>query len=270
MEAALTVQADAQARRARPDEAGDVASMRAEFDKAVATLKTSRLGASGRDALAVLPWYMIIGPPGGGKSTALRASGLQFPYRQGRVRGVGGTRNCDWWLTNQAVLLDTAGRYSTQEEDRPEWLDFLDMLKKTRTRLPINGVIVAVPVSDLEAGGDEAAHDLGRKLRERVDEMVARLEVVVPVYVLFTKCDLIPGFVKPRRPRAATASRSGADEFRSPSAAGLVRSSRRASPPSRTPWSSSPGCRSASSVTPRPASGSWSSRARSGRFSPSW
>lgn len=196
MEAALTVQADAQARRARPDEAGDVASMRAEFDKAVATLKTSRLGASGRDALAVLPWYMIIGPPGGGKSTALRASGLQFPYRQGRVRGVGGTRNCDWWLTNQAVLLDTAGRYSTQEEDRPEWLDFLDMLKKTRTRLPINGVIVAVPVSDLEAGGDEAAHDLGRKLRERVDEMVARLEVVVPVYVLFTKCDLIPGFVE--------------------------------------------------------------------------
>jgi type VI secretion system protein ImpL len=33
------------------------------------------------------------------------------------VRGVGGTRNCDWWFTDQAVLIDTAGRFVTQDSD---------------------------------------------------------------------------------------------------------------------------------------------------------
>jgi type VI secretion system protein ImpL len=68
-----------------------------------------------------------------GKTTALRSSGLPFPHAKGgRVRGVGGTRNCDWWLTNDAVILDTAGRWATQDDDREEWLAFLDLLHQTR------------------------------------------------------------------------------------------------------------------------------------------
>ena len=102
---ALSAEADAQATGARPDQQAEIAGMQAEFAKAVQALKSSQLARGGRDALALLPWYMIIGPPGGGKSTALRASGLKFPYlsKRGGVRGVGGTRNCEWWLTNEAV-----------------------------------------------------------------------------------------------------------------------------------------------------------------------
>ncbi len=198
IEKALQSQADAQTQGARPDQQAEIQGMQGEFQKAVAALKSSKLARGGRDALAVLPWYLIIGPPGSGKSTALRASGLKFPYLTGRggVRGVGGTRNCEWWLTNEAVILDTAGRYSTEEEDHAEWTAFLDTLKKARPRKPVNGLIVGVSVSDLGAESEEGAAALGQRMRERVDEVLERLQVVLPVYVLFTKCDLVPGFVE--------------------------------------------------------------------------
>ncbi len=198
IERSLEAQSREQAKSARPDQQADIEAMQGEFTKAVRALKSSKLARGGGDALAVLPWYMIIGPPGAGKSTALRASGLKFPYltTRGGVRGVGGTRNCDWWLTNEAVLLDTAGRYATEDEDHEEWSTFLDSLKKTRPKKPVNGLIVAVSVSDLAAEAEEAAAELGQKMRERVDEVLSRLQMVLPVYVLFTKCDLLPGFVE--------------------------------------------------------------------------
>jgi type VI secretion system protein ImpL len=180
----------------RPDQQAEIAAMQAEFQKALHSLKSSRLGHKGGDALGALPWYVIIGPPGAGKTTALRSSGLPFPHAKGgRVRGVGGTRNCDWWLTNDAVILDTAGRWATQEDDREEWLAFLDLLHQTRPRKPVNGILVAVSLSDLQGEADEIAA-LSKALRERVDEVMGRLEMVLPVYLLVTKCDLVPGFVE--------------------------------------------------------------------------
>jgi type VI secretion system protein ImpL len=199
IEQTLQSQAEAHAATIRPDQQAEIDAMQGEFQKAVAALKSSRLARGGRDALAILPWYMIIGPPGAGKSTALRASGLQFPYLSGRgggVRGVGGTRNCDWWLTNDAVLLDTAGRYAVEEEDREEWAGFLEMLKRTRPKKPVNGLIVAVSVADLGGESEEGLVELAKRIRERMDEVLSRLQMVLPAYVLFTKCDLIPGFVE--------------------------------------------------------------------------
>ena len=199
IERSLGQQADAQSQSVRPDQQIEVEAMRAEFQKAVRSLKTSKLARGGADALAVLPWYMIIGPPGAGKSTALRASGLKFPFlssRGGGVKGVGGTRNCEWWLTNEAVILDTAGRYATEEDDHDEWVGFLDVLLRTRPRKPINGLIVAVSVADVGAETEEGVVELAKRLRDRVDEVMSRLQMVLPTYLLFTKSDLIPGFVE--------------------------------------------------------------------------
>ncbi|MFL5409288.1 MAG: type VI secretion system membrane subunit TssM, partial [Myxococcales bacterium] len=199
IERSLGQQADAHAQAVRPDQQAEIEAMRGEFQKAVRSLKTSKLAKGGTDALAVLPWYMIIGPPGAGKSTALRASGLKFPFlsaRGGGVKGVGGTRNCEWWLTNEAVILDTAGRYATEEDDRDEWLGFLDVLLRTRPRKPINGLIVAVSVADIGGWPEEGVVDLAKGLRDRVDEVMSRLQIVLPTYLLFTKADLMPGFVE--------------------------------------------------------------------------
>jgi len=180
----------------RPDMAAEIAAMESEFQKGVAALKGSVAGRSGRDALGVLPWYVMIGPSASGKTTAIRSSGLKMPAgKAGKVRGVGGTRNCDWWMTNEAILLDTEGRWSTDDDDREEWLAFLDLLKKTRPKKPINGILLAISATDLQ-GNEEQIGELATTLRERIDEVIARLELVVPVYLIITKCDLISGFVE--------------------------------------------------------------------------
>ncbi len=169
---------------------------------ALATLKKSKL--PGAKKLATLPWYMFIGPPGAGKTTALINSGLRFPLadKEGpsALHGVGGTRNCEWWFTDEAVLIDTAGRYTTQDSaadvDSAGWLGFLRLLKKHRRRQPINGVIVAISLSDLSLLSDEERQEHAKAIRRRVRELNDELGVRPPVYVLFTKADLVAGFVE--------------------------------------------------------------------------
>jgi type VI secretion system protein ImpL len=150
------------------------------------------------------PWYVIIGPPGAGKTTALLNSGLNFPLAaemgQGAVAGVGGTRMCDWWFTENAVLIDTAGRYTTQDSnlavDRAGWDAFLDLLKRTRPRQPLNGVIVAIALTDVAAASPEERTAHARAIRRRIKELEERLAIRIPVYALFTKSDLISGFTE--------------------------------------------------------------------------
>ena len=196
LEKALGAQADSMSSSMRPDQVAEIEEMQAQFLKEVGSLKASKLGGGGMTALYSLPWYMIIGPPGAGKSTALRNSGLNFPSSRGRVRGIGGTRNCDWWLSNDAILLDTAGRYATQDEDRDEWWAFLDIIKKHRKERPINGLIAAVSITDLAGKSEDQVNALARQIRERLDETMERLEVDVPIYLMFTKADLIPSFIE--------------------------------------------------------------------------
>ncbi|RPH45636.1 MAG: type VI secretion system membrane subunit TssM, partial [Planctomycetota bacterium] len=194
IEQKLKAQGQEQLAGARPDQRADVQAVQSQLDEAIQALKTSRLG---KGALYKLPWYMIIGPPGSGKSTALQESGLNFPYTsQGKkgIRGVGGTRNCDWWFTDEGILLDTAGRYTTELDDRDEWLGFLGLLKQARKSKPINGAMVAVSISDLLAANEEQLEAHAKNIRNRIDELTTQLEIVFPVYLLFTKCDLLQGF----------------------------------------------------------------------------
>jgi len=190
-------------------------ALAARFTEAVATLRKMRLNAAGRkpgwrDWLSLsggsylyeLPWYVFIGAPGSGKTTALVNSGLSFPladkFGPGAIRGIGGTRNCDWWFTDDAVLIDTAGRYTTQDshqtEDKGAWEGFLGLLKKVRPRRPLNGVFLTVSVSDLLARNAEARSALAASIRARLLELDTRLATRLPVYVVVTKSDLLYGF----------------------------------------------------------------------------
>ena len=174
--------------------------LEARMNEAVAALKRS---SGKRNFLYEIPWYIVIGPPGAGKTTALVNSGLNFPLAGSGdaqpVAGVGGTRSCDWWFTDEAVLIDTAGRYTTQdsnaESDKKSWLAFLSLLKKYRTRQPINGVILAISLADLISLDDQQLDAHVVEIRSRLREIHETLKIQFPVYLLFTKADLVSGFM---------------------------------------------------------------------------
>jgi type VI secretion system protein ImpL len=183
------------------DAAEETAAVREKLATALRLLKKNR---KSRGFLYEQPWYAIIGPPGAGKTTALLNAGLHFPLAaemgQGALSGVGGTRLCEWWFTDDAVLIDTAGRYTTHDSDaavdRAGWEAFLDLLHRTRPRQPLNGVLVAIALSDVAQApaAERMAH--ARAIRQRVKELETRLGVRMPVYAMFTKADLISGFIQ--------------------------------------------------------------------------
>lgn len=162
---------------------------------ALARLKQS----GGKTYLYDLPWYVIIGPPGAGKTTALLHCGLEFPGTdKAAVVGLGGTRNCDFWFAEDAVLVDTAGRYTTQDSDAKadsaSWLSFLTQLKRARPDQPINGVMLAFSCEDMMTATEDELEQNALAVRKRLAELHETLQIDVPVYAMFTKADIVAGF----------------------------------------------------------------------------
>ena len=192
--------AESPERRAKAEAREDVAQLRARLK---AALRTMRKVARRRSGYAyAFPWYLMMGAPGAGKTTLVANSGLKFPLGEAEgaepVAGVGGTRDCNWWFTDRAILIDTAGRYTTQdsskERDQAGFAGFLGMLRRTRRSQPINGVILTISLTDLMAQEPRERLREIRAVRQRLSEVEESLRARVPIYVVLTKADRLPGF----------------------------------------------------------------------------
>jgi|GEM_PF-3800445 len=151
----------------------------------------------GVDFLYRHPWIMVVGEPGSGKTEAIRHSGIVSARNQDELQGAGGTLNMDWWFTDRAVILDTAGRMVFEEAagtSNNEFKEFLRLLCKGRPLTPINGLLVTVSADTLVAGTEDQIRERSTTLAEKIAQIQTTLEVRFPVYVVVTKCDKITGF----------------------------------------------------------------------------
>ncbi|BDU73722.1 type VI secretion protein IcmF/TssM N-terminal domain-containing protein [Mesoterricola silvestris] len=179
--------------------------------EAIGQLRHSFLRTRG-NPLYVLPWYLVIGESGAGKTSAIARSGLSSILGERRRGGpIASTRNCDWWFFEQAIVLDTAGRYTIPIDetlDREEWKRFLTLLARYRRREPINGVVVVVPADQLLACDGPKLREDALDIRRRLDHVMRSLGTKAPVYLLVTKMDKVLGmtaFARALGPRAAQA-----------------------------------------------------------------
>lgn len=173
--------------------------LQARWKEAIDALRTSHLKRLG-NPLYVLPWYLVMGESGSGKTTSIKSARLSSPFTEvSTVSGISGTRNCDWWFFEQAVIIDTAGRYAIpidEGRDKDEWQRFLKLLVKYRKKEPLNGLIVSIAADKALQSTPEALQEDGRNIRRRINELMLVLGAKFPVYVLVTKCDLIQGMTQ--------------------------------------------------------------------------
>jgi hypothetical protein len=172
---------------------------RASLDKVRQKFQTGlqEFRSRGKD-IYKLPWYVIIGESGSGKTEAIRHSGIDFPPGlQDELQGSGGTVNMDWWFTNRGIILDTAGSMIFSEAkaaEAPEWREFLRLLKKARPHCPINGLFLVLSADSLIKDSAEKIAQKASVLAQQLDLIQRTLDVRFPVYLFVTKCDLLMGF----------------------------------------------------------------------------
>jgi hypothetical protein len=175
-----------------PNQRAMLDKLRQNFQRGV-----DKFRAAGKD-LYKLPWYVVVGEPGSGKTEAIRHCNVGFPPgMQDELQGAGGTINMNWWFTNHAVLLDTAGRLMFEEVapgSTSEWREFLALLKRSRPNCPINGLVLVVPADSLIKDSADAIAKKASRIAQQFNTIQGALDVRFPVFVLITKTDLINGF----------------------------------------------------------------------------
>ena len=176
-----------------------LAELQTHWKESVKRLQDSQLRKRG-NPLYVLPWYVVLGETGMGKTSAIRNSGLSSPMTEvSRASGIAGTRNCDWWFFDEAIILDTAGRYTIpieETQDLEEWKEFLALLSRYRKKEPLNGAIIAIAADKLLSGEEKILREQGQTIRQRIDQIMRVIGAKFPVYLMVTKMDLVHGFTE--------------------------------------------------------------------------
>lgn len=190
-------------RLARPVGATVVSTERLDADwrAGLTSLKQSRLSRFGAP-LYVLPWYLLLGPADAGKTELLRRIAGAAPV-QGRSDD---PAVLQWWLLRNGVVLDPTDAMPEEHRapDAPNWRRLLHWMMRTRRREPLNGLLLAFNAGWLANGADAELNETGLGLRKRLDELTRIYDARIPVYVILTDCQTLPGF-------AAWASALGPD-----------------------------------------------------------
>lgn len=159
-----------------------------------------------RNYLYSLPWYLVLGLENAGKTSLINRSGQKFVFSS--VMRASGQKSenpysFDWWIGDESVLIDPDGELLTQgnrSEDndgameRRLWLHFVKWLDRTRSRRPLNGIVLALDVSHLATATASERKAYASLLRARLRELMETLSTRLPVYIALTKLDLLYGF----------------------------------------------------------------------------
>ena len=157
-------------------------------------LRTSDLRSHG-DPLYVVPWFLALGSESAGLRPLIRDCKLPRPTLDHALLESDGS-DVDWQLYNRGILLAAPSRYSdpSVSGSDEDWVRLLMQLQQYRSREPINGVLISLSVDELLNADADRLIAIAMKYRSMLEDVVQLLGVRVPVSVLLTGCESLPGF----------------------------------------------------------------------------
>ncbi|HYG86121.1 MAG TPA: type VI secretion protein IcmF/TssM N-terminal domain-containing protein [Azospirillum sp.] len=171
-----------------PAEEGGAPSAQAPAPPEVTTRDIRRLFRAGlaayRETLSrnvyLVPWYLrtsVVASDDAGLLSC--ADEVRPPVVADRHAGFA------WRFYDRAVVIDV-------DDPRAAWAGVLDQLSRRRALLPTDGLILTIPLEELDDVRHAGAR--GTELYARLWEIQRTLGFALPVYVVVTGCEDIPGF----------------------------------------------------------------------------
>lgn len=171
------------------------------LDRQLAALKSN---LPGRKGIYRLPWYLVMGLEDAGKTSLIQHSGQTYTLTN-VTRNNRGDRNAfgfDWWIGDEGVLIDPDGELLSQSQGEGAgaeiqqrlWNHFIAWLERNRPQRPLNGVVLTIDLASLSVADPDQRRDRAILLRTRLRELMEQIGSRLPVYVTFTKMDLLYGF----------------------------------------------------------------------------
>lgn len=168
------------------------------FDKAIEVLQ----GYFGpKEAQYHLPWYLVVGCEGAGKTSFLEDANLELPIGNPVDELTSPMSPLHWRFFDQGVVAEVRGDLLLSKEgtnsDEGQWTYILNLFKFHRPKRPIDGIILTIPSTEV-AGPDQLSKEdiaaRGRAIYSKLWKMQNTLGMRVPIYIVVTKSDQIPGF----------------------------------------------------------------------------
>ena len=157
--------------------------------------KHIRAHIAGRSDLYQIPWIMMIGESGSGKSTVLSYTPLNLPFGFPKQPSAHG---CDAWLFDRGIVLDIRGQYILQNDaihsDEKGWRILLSLLRKYRPHCPIDSIVLTFSCQSLLDSQLERATKKADYLYHKLWQAQKELGIRFPISILITQCDRLVGF----------------------------------------------------------------------------
>ena len=141
-----------------------------------------------------LPWYLVVGEPGSGRSTAIRAINLKWPAGDRPLELGLPQQLATYWMSSSAVFVEPGPTVFGPQRIRENLRDLCAELKSKRAREPVDGVIVVLNSAHLIDADDTAIEASAKAHRTYLSEIMGYFDADVPVYVLVTAYDALWGF----------------------------------------------------------------------------
>lgn len=176
-----------------PEQAREASTrMRTAIRQAKQTL-TQEPEFAGPQPLYRIPWLLFLGDADANVHGLMQAASNAAAFRAmpGDERAT-----WRWWLSASMVAIETDPGMVCASSARPErglWHQALGLLADERRRLPLNGIVVCIGVSSLLRDAD-GLQETARRLRRLIDESMQSLRLQLPVYVLVTGLEQLPGY----------------------------------------------------------------------------
>ena len=191
-----------------PDLQKKIQTLQGRFQGALDFLKKTTIDKHNMTVRLIdLPWYLVIGSENSGKTTLLANSGINYilskQFKQENLTHVTASDTCDWWATRDLIMVDVPGQFLTDKVTHTEqkttasplWNTLLSLINTSSHHHQLKGVVLTLNLTELlnKENITQKSSSI-QTLKKRIAEISASVNQQLPVFLVITKCDLLPGF----------------------------------------------------------------------------